>query len=98
MNLPNLGNALCPPDGCHAALVPIGERPAWHALHPTADLFRNILAHLDGYRSHSWNWRAVLLKVCEVADDKDLRMSFDVQSIVHDDPTAAIGFAAERLT
>src|SRR5215468_6728339 len=98
MNLPNLGNALCSPDRCHAALVPIGEGLAWFVFHATADLFRNELPHLDGYRGHSWNRRAILLKVCEVADNEDFRMSFEVQSIVHNNSTAAIGFTAERCT
>src|SRR5690349_7365624 len=98
MDLPDLGNALCAPDSRHAAFVPVAERLAGFVFYSTTDFFPNILAHLDGHRSYSGNRCAILLKVCEVADDEDLRISFNVQSVIHDHASAAVNFAAERLT
>ena len=97
MDESQIRNGFVPANGGDAALIPIAEWPAWLVLHAAADLFRDILPHLDGDWSYSGNRRAILLEVRHVADGKDLRMSFDIQSVIDDDATTAIDFSAHCL-
>src|SRR5579872_779251 len=90
MKVSDLGYALRTADRGHAALVPIAERFTGLLCNAAPNLFGSVLTHLNGNRSYSRNGSAILLKMGEIADDEDFRISLKIEAVINGRPATAV--------
>ena len=85
------------PNGSHVALVEVAEWRPLFAGEVCRDHFAHVVAHLHRRLRHSRNLVCVLLKVGQVAKDKNLRQARRIQPVIHNHASALVERRAQHF-
>src|SRR6185437_7374313 len=98
VGFPDLADAASASNRRHAALVVIVENAAGLIADAPHDLRRRVFSRLDCNLRDSGKRRSILLKMCQVTENENLGMPRNIEPIIHEDASAAVGRRTKRLS